>query len=72
MAKVEVYLQEIRDVCYRGKEKRKLDKNSERRFEICAKKYLTVMNFVWGWIKSENRLRKSMGGECLSKKRFMH
>ncbi len=74
MAKVEVYLQEIRDVCYRGKEKRKLDKNSERRFEICAKKYLIVMNFVWGWIKNENRAleaAKSAGTAGLVEKEEM-
>lgn len=74
MAKVEVYLQEIRDVCYRGKEKRKLDKNSRRRFEVCANKYLIVMNFVWGWIKNENRAlaaAKSAGTAGLVEKEEM-
>lgn len=55
MAVLETYLQEIRDICYRGKEKRKLDKQSERRFEICAKKLYKVMNFIWGWAKNESK-----------------
>ena len=55
LAKVEIYLQEIRDICYRGKEKKKLDNISARRFEVCAKKYSKVMELVWGWIKNENK-----------------
>ena len=51
---VETYLQEIRDVCYRGKEKRKLDKNSEHRFEICGNKQKDVMRIVWAWVRNEN------------------
>lgn len=74
LAKVEVYLQEIRDICYRGKEKRKLDGNSMRRFEICAKKYSEVMELVWGWIKNENRAlnaTKSAGTAGLVEKEEM-
>ena len=55
MAMMETYLKEIRDVCFRGKEKRKLDKISERRFEICAKKQRTVMELIWGWIENEHK-----------------
>jgi len=55
LAMVEMYLKQIRDVCYRGKEKRKLDNNSVRRFEICAEKQKAVMNFVWSWVKNENK-----------------
>lgn len=54
LAMIETYLQEIRDVCYRGKEKRKLDKNSARRFEICGNKQKEVMRIVWKWAKNEN------------------
>ena len=54
LAMVETYLKEIRDVCYRGKEKRRLDNNSVRRFEICAKKQKDVMNIVWAWAKNED------------------
>lgn len=49
---IEVYLQEVRDVCYRGK--KKLAKASERRFEICAKKQAAVMELIWAWTKNEN------------------
>ena len=55
MAMIETYLKEIRDVCYRGKEKRRLDNNSARRFEICANKQKAVMNLVWAWVKNENK-----------------
>ena len=55
MALVEVYLHEVRDVCYRGKEKRKLDKNSLRRFENCAKLQKAVMTTVWGWARNEDK-----------------
>ena len=61
LAMVEIYLKEIRDVCYRGKEKRKLDKNSERRFRICAEKQSAVMKMVWAWIKNENT-KMNVGG----------
>ena len=54
LAMIETYLKEIRDVCYRGKEKRRLDNNSARRFEICAKKQKDVMNIVWAWAKNED------------------
>ena len=55
MAMVETYLKEIRDVCYRGKEKKKLDAKSARRFEICADKQKEVMNIVWAWVKNETK-----------------
>ena len=55
LAMIETYLREIRDVCYRGKEKRKLDNNSARRFEICGAKQKEVMNIVWAWVKNENK-----------------
>ncbi len=38
LAMTETYLKEIREVCYRSKEKRRLDNNLARRFEICASK----------------------------------
>ena len=49
---LEVYLQEVRDVCYRGK--KKLNKASGRRFEVCARKQAAVMSLVWAWIENEN------------------
>ena len=49
---IDVYLQEVRDVCYRGK--KKLDKASERRFEVCARKQAAVMELIWAWIKNED------------------
>ena len=55
MAMVEVYLQEVREICYRGKEKRRLDKMSARRFEVCAKKHREVMDVLWGWITNEDK-----------------
>ena len=55
MAMVETYLREIRDVCYRGKEQRRLDKNSARRFKVCAEKQREVMDFIWVWVKNEDR-----------------
>lgn len=54
LAMVEVYLKEVRDVCYRGKEKRRLDNNSARRFDVCAKKQKEVMTILWMWVKNEN------------------
>ena len=54
LSMVETYLKEIRDVCYRGKEKRKLDRNSERRFEVCAEKQKELMKMVWAWTKNED------------------
>lgn len=59
LAMIETYLKEIRDVCYRGKEKRRLDNNSARRFEICAGKQKAVMNIVWAWAKNEDKLLDS-------------
>ena len=55
MSMIDTYLKEIRDVCYRGKEKRRLDKTSARRFEICADKQHAVLELVWGWIKNEHK-----------------
>lgn len=52
---VETYLREIRDVCYRGREKRRLDALSARRFDVCAGKQAEVMKIVWGWIKNEDK-----------------
>ena len=49
---MEVYLQEVRDVCYRGK--KKLDNTSARRFEVCARKQAAVMELVWAWIHNED------------------
>ncbi|MBQ2695627.1 hypothetical protein IJG04_03280 [Candidatus Saccharibacteria bacterium] len=54
LAMVETYMKEIRDVCYRGKEKRRLDKNSAHRFAVCAKYNKEVMSVVWGWAKNED------------------
>lgn len=59
LAMIETYLKEIRDVCYRGKEKRRLDNNSARRFEICANKQKAVMNIVWAWAKNEDKILDS-------------
>lgn len=59
LAMVETYMKEIRDVCYRGKEKRRLGKNSMRRFEICARHNRDVMAVVWGWAKNEDALLDS-------------
>ena len=53
LAMVETYLTEVRDICYRGKNKRTLDQNSMRRFDVCATRFRTVMDFVWKWIKNE-------------------
>ena len=50
---ISVYLEEIREVCYRGKMKKKLDATTTRRFEICAKRQHDVMEIVWGWIENE-------------------
>ncbi|MBR3322093.1 hypothetical protein IKG05_00390 [Candidatus Saccharibacteria bacterium] len=55
LAMAETYLKEVRDVCYRGKERKKLDKVSVRRFEICAGKQKAVMNMLWGWITNEDK-----------------
>lgn len=55
MAMVETYLHEIREVCYRGKAKKKLDKNSARRFEVAGQKEKEVMHILWGWAKNEDR-----------------
>ena len=55
LAIIETYLREIRDVCYRGKAKRKLDTISARRFDVCAGKQSEVMKILWGWIKNENK-----------------
>lgn len=55
LAMVEMYLKQIRDVCYRGKEKRKLDDSSARRFKVCAEKQKAVTSFLWGWVKNENK-----------------
>lgn len=55
MAMVDTYLKEVRDVCFRGKEKRKLDGKSERRFEICAQKQRAVVELIWGWIENEHK-----------------
>ncbi len=54
MSLIEVYLREVRDVCYRGKEKKRLDQNSAKRFEVMASNYKAVMDIVWAWIKNEN------------------
>jgi len=59
LAVIEMYLKQIRDVCYRGKEKRRLDKNSERRFEICADKQRKVIQMVWAWAKNEDKKMSS-------------
>ena len=52
---IEVCLREVRDVCYRGKEKRRLDKKSASRFEKLAKKQKDLMVFVWAWAKNEDK-----------------
>ena len=59
MAMIETFMKEIRDVCYRGKEKRKLDDKSARRFEVCAEKQRAVMEIVWGWIQNEHEKNDS-------------
>ncbi|MBQ3445464.1 hypothetical protein IJG29_01915 [Candidatus Saccharibacteria bacterium] len=56
LAMVEFVMTEIRDVCYRGKEKRRLDANSAKRFAKAAKLKSEVLNIVWGWYKNENKL----------------
>lgn len=53
MAMIETYIKEIRDVCYRGKEKKRLDAISARRFEVCATKHKAVMEIVWAWATNE-------------------
>ncbi|MBR3056237.1 hypothetical protein IKG64_03010 [Candidatus Saccharibacteria bacterium] len=63
LAMVETYLKEIRDVCYRGKEKRKLDATSARRFEICAEKQKAVMSYVWAWVKNEDKKMPVAGSQ---------
>ena len=67
LAMVETYLKEIRDVCYRGKEKRKFNKAVERRFEICAQYNKEVMNIVWGWAKNEDEKLDSSKTEKTAK-----
>ena len=52
---VEIYIREVKDICYRGKEKRRLDKNSSSRFTKLAKKESDLMGFVWAWAKSEDK-----------------
>ena len=55
LAMIETYLREVRDVCFRGREKRRLDAASARRFEVCAKKQMEVKRMLWGWIENENK-----------------
>lgn len=50
---VEIYLTEIREICFRGKLKKKLSGISARRFEIAAKKKRAVMEIIWAWVKNE-------------------
>lgn len=52
---VEVYLVEIREICFRGKLKKKLNGISARRFEIAAKKQRAVMEIIWAWVKNEEK-----------------
>ena len=59
MSMIEVFVREIRDICYRGKEKKKLDKNSEHRFEVLAKKQKEVMMFVWAFSKSTQKSKSN-------------
>lgn len=66
MAMVEVYLREIRDVCYRGKEGRKLDAQAVRRFDVLAQKHKEIMNIVWAWAKKENEKMESSKIEKVS------
>ena len=63
MAMVETYLKEIRDVCYRKKEKKRLDAKSARRFDVCSSKQKAVMNTVWAWAKNEDKKMNSSRAE---------
>ena len=63
LAMVETYLREVRDVCYRKKEKKRLDKISARRFEVCAEKQKAVTRMLWGWIANEDKKLDSMRTE---------
>lgn len=55
MAVVEVYLKEVRDICYRGKEKKNLTESVARRYEVLAAKHKAVMSVIWGWAQNENK-----------------
>ncbi len=55
MIMVSVYLQEIRDVCYRGKMQRNFNKATENRFRICAERHRRVMEILWSWIDKESK-----------------
>ena len=52
---VEVYLTEIREICFRGKLKKKLTSISARRFEIAGRKQKAVMEIIWAWVENEER-----------------
>lgn len=52
---VNVYLEEIREVCYRGKAKRQLNKALARRFQVCAERQKDVMEIIWGWVENESK-----------------
>lgn len=55
LSMVEVTVREVRDICYRGNQKKKLDKSSAKRFNVLAKKQKDVMMFVWAWAKNEDK-----------------
>lgn len=53
LSMVEIYMREIREVCFRGK--LKLDAISERRFRVCADLQKEITKMVWGWVKNEDK-----------------
>lgn len=55
MMMLNVYLEEVREVCYRGRARRQLDKASARRFAVCADRQRDVMEIIWGWIENESK-----------------
>lgn len=54
LSMVENYVQETRDICYRGKAAKNMDANIARRYRVLAKKQSEMMSFVWAWAKNED------------------
>lgn len=63
---IDTYLKEIRDICYRGKAKKRLDAHSARRFEVFSKKYKDAINILWAWSKNEEKKKTTAGIEKVS------
>lgn len=58
LALVEVYVEEIREVCYKGKMRERFTPTVAKRFEVLAGKQKEAMGMVWGWIKNEEEKAK--------------